>query len=384
MRYDFDQIIERRGTECYKWDFCAEDVLPLPVADMDFVSPEPVIRALHERVDHGVFGYTVPSDELYGVIEARLKALYAWEATREDIVFLPGVVAGFNLAARAVSEPEGGILIQPPVYGPFLTAPNNAGMFLQSAPLVQGETRYEIDLETFGAAFTPQTKMFLFCNPHNPVGRVFEREELEGMAEVCLRNDVWICSDEIHCDLVFAGYRHIPIASLSPEIAQRTITLMAPSKTYNIAGLHCSFAVIQNEALRNQFRASMAGLTHGANLLGYTAAQAAYAEGQEWLDQMLSYVEDNRDYLVHYVAVKLPGVHMVVPEGTYLAWLDCRDLNLEVQPHEFFLDEARVSLSNGEFFGPEGAGHVRLNFACPRAILAEALERMRGAVERLG
>ena len=383
MQYDFDQIIERRGTECYKWDFCAEDVLPLPVADMDFVSPEPVIRALHERVDHGVFGYTMPSDELYDVIRARLKALYAWEVIREDIVFLPGVVAGFNLAARAVSEPDGAILTQPPVYGPFLTAPKNANMVLRSAPLVQGEARYEIDLEAFESAFTPQTRMFLLCNPHNPVGRVFEREELARMAEVCLRKDVVICSDEIHCDLVFSGYKHIPMAALSPEIAQRTITLMAPSKTYNIAGLHCSFAVIQNEELRDRFKAAMAGLTHGANLLGYAAAQAAYAEGQEWLEQMMAYVEDNRDYLVRYVAENLPGVNMVVPEGTYLAWLDCRDLNLEVQPHEFFLDEARVSLSNGAWFGSGGEGHVRLNFATSRAILIEALERMKEAVEGL-
>jgi cystathionine beta-lyase len=384
MRYDFDQIVERRGTECYKWDFCADDVLPLPVADMDFVSPEPVIRALHERVDHGVFGYTVPADELYEVIQARLKALYAWEVTREDVVFLPGVVAGFNIAVRAVAEPDGGVLIQPPVYGPFLTAPKNAGMDLQTAPLHLAGARYEIDLAAFERAFAPQTRMFLFCNPHNPVGRVFGRDELEAVAEICLRKDVLICSDEIHCDLVFSGHRHIPIAALSPEVAQRTITLMAPSKTYNIAGLHCSFAVIQNEALREQFRAAMAGLTHGANLLGYTAALAAYSEGQEWLDQVLAYMEDNRDYLAHYVAEELPGVSMVVPEGTYLAWLDCRDLDLEGKPSEFFLEEARVSLSDGAWFGSGGEGHVRLNFACPRVILTEAVERMKGALERLG
>jgi cysteine-S-conjugate beta-lyase len=384
MQYDFDRTIVRRGTECYKWDYCDEDVLPLPVADMDFVSPAPVIRALRERIDHGVFGYTLPAKALYEVIQARLKGLYDWDVAADEIVFLPGVVAGFNLAAHAAAAPEGGVLVQPPVYGPFLTTPGNAGMVLQSAPLHRAGARYEIDMGAFEDAITPQTKMFLLCNPHNPVGRVFERDELEGMAEICLRNDVLICSDEIHCDLLFSGHQHLPIAALSPEIAQRTITLMAPSKTYNIAGLQCSFAVIQNEELRDRFRAAQAGMMHGANLLGYTAALAAYSEGQEWLDQVLAYLEANRDYLVRYVTERLPGVHMVVPEGTYLAWLDCRDLGIEGKPSAFFLQEARVSLSDGEFFGPGGEGFARINFACSRPTLVEALERIEDALSRLG
>ncbi len=384
MRYDFDQVIERRGTECYKWDHCDEDVLPLPVADMDFVSPEPVLHALHERVDHGVFGYTLPADALYEVVQARLKAVYGWDVNVEDILFLPGVVVGFNLACHAVGQPGDGVLIQPPVYGPFLTAPGNAGRLRQDAQIHLQGSRYEIDFDAFEGAVTPQTSMFLFCNPHNPVGRVYEREELERLAEICLRHGVTICSDEIHCDLLFSGHRHLPIAALSPEVAQRTITLMAPSKTFNIAGLKCSFAVVQNPDLREQFRGAHAGLVSGVNLLGYEAALAAYREGQEWLEQVLVYLEANRDHLVRFVAEELPGVDMVVPEGTYLAWLDCREAGIDGTPSAFFLREARVSLNDGAWFGPGGEGFVRLNFACPRSILVEALERMGGALERLG
>ncbi|MBN1642516.1 MAG: PatB family C-S lyase [Anaerolineae bacterium] len=382
MRYDFDQFVDRRGTECYKWDGCDEDVLPLPVADMDYVSPEPVVRALRERVDHGVFGYTLPAPALYDVVQARLKSLYGWEVAAEEILFLPGVVVGFNLACHAVGAPGDGVLIQPPVYGPFLGAPGNARRTTQAAEVPLAGDRYEIDYDVLQAAIVPRTRTFLFCNPHNPIGRVYERRELERLAEICLRHDLVICSDEIHCDLVFRGHPHTPIASLSPEVARRTITLMAPSKTYNIAGLHCSFAVIQDPALREQFRGATAGLVSSVNALGYTAALAAYSEGQEWLDQVLVYLEANRDYLVRYVAEHLPGIQMVVPEGTYLAWLDCRSLGLDEEPSAFFLREARVSLGAGGWFGAGGEGFVRLNFACTRGVLAEALSRMANALAR--
>jgi cystathionine beta-lyase len=350
---------------------------------MDYVSPEPVVRALHERVEHGVFGYTQPAQALYEVIRTRLRALYDWDVDVEDILFLPGVVVGFNLACHAVGEPGDGVLIQPPVYYPFLTAPGNAGRALQSAEVPLRRERYEIDLDTFEQAITDRTRMFLFCNPHNPIGRVYGREELLHLAEICARHDLTICSDEIHCDLVFSGRRHIPIAALAPEIAQRTITLMAPSKTYNIAGLKCAFAVVQDPALRARFRGAHAGLVSGVSLLGYTAALAAYREGQEWLDQVLAYVEGNRDYMARYVSDHLPGIRMVVPEGTYLAWLDCREAGIEGPPGAFLLREARVSLNEGAGFGPGGEGFVRLNFACPRATLTEALERIRAALERL-
>ncbi len=383
MPCDFDQTIDRRGTCCYKWDHYPEDVLPLPVADMDFASPEPVLRALHQRVDHGVFGYTTAPDALYDVICERLETLYGWQVTKEQILFLPGVVVGFNLACHAIGEPGDGVLVQPPVYGPFLSAPGNARRTTQYAELVRAGKRYEVDFDAFEAAITDRTRTFILCNPHNPVGRVYTRDELERMADICLRHDVVICSDEIHCDLLFSGHQHIPIASLGPEVAQKTITLMAPSKTYNIAGLKCSFAVVQDKALCERYRAAHAGLVSGVNLFGYAATLAAYSEGEEWLTEMLAYIERNRDLLLDYVTAELHGIEMVVPEGTYLAWLDCRGAGIPGKPAAFFLEAARVALNEGEWFGPGGQGYVRLNFACTRSVLEEALERMRGALERV-
>ena len=387
MECDLDVCIDRRCTDSAKWGYYDPDVLPLWVADMDFRSPEPVIRALHERVEHGIFGYAMAPAELTETIQARLETLYGWRVAAEDIVYLPGVVVGFNMASRIAGEPGDGVLVQPPVYYPFFRAPDNTGRVLQMAEVGRtvrrGVDRYEVDLDAFEAAVDGRTRtaMFLLCNPHNPIGRVYERDELLAMAEVCARHDLLICSDEIHCDLIFGGHRHIPIASLDPEIARRTITLMAPSKTYNIAGLHCSFAVVQDPELRQRYCQAGAGLTHGANLLGYTAALAAYREGGEWLKQVLAYMEANRDYVHAYVTQHLPGVEMVVPEGTYLAWLDCRGASLEVEPSAFFMQEARVALNAGANFGPGGEGFVRLNFGCPREILVEALERMRRALE---
>jgi cystathionine beta-lyase len=302
------------------------------------------------------------------------------------------VVTGFNLAALAVLKPGDGLLMQTPVYMPFLDVARNAGVLHQSMLLTRHpDGFYDIDWDVFEAAITPQTRMFLLCSPHNPVGRVFTRAELERMAEICRRHDILICSDEIHCDLVFSGHRHTPIASLSPEIAQNAITLMAPSKTYNIAGLSASFAIIQNPELRRRFHRGWGhadpniqpadrGLVHGVNLLGLVAMKAAYAEGQEWLDQLLVYLEGNRDLLCQFVNEELPGVRMFCPEGTYLAWLDCRGAGIEGNAGAFFLKNARVALNKGEAFGPGGEGFVRLNFGCPRSMLLEALQRMKHAL----
>jgi cystathionine beta-lyase len=382
MPCEFDQIIDRRGTCCYKWDRYAEDVLPLPVADMDFISPDPVRRALYQRVDHGVFGYTEAPQGLYDVIRERLAVLYGWQVEQEEILFLPGVVVGLNLACHAVGGPGDAVLVQPPVYGPFLSAPGNAGHVLQYAELQRADERYEVDFDAFEVAMTDRTRTFILCNPHNPVGRVYERGELERMAEICLRHDVVICSDEIHCDILFSGHEHIPIASLDPEVARSTITLMAPSKTYNLAGLKCSFAVIQDEALRERYRSAYGGLVSDVNLFGYAAALAAYSEGQLWLERVLLYLERNRDFVQDYVREKLPEVEMIVPEGTYLAWLDCSAAGIAGKAGTFFLEQARVALNEGEAFGPGGEGFARLNFACARAVLEEALERMWGALER--
>jgi cysteine-S-conjugate beta-lyase len=382
MIYNFDELPDRQSSESIKWHYFEPDVLPMWVADMDFRSPEPVIRALQERVAHGVYGYPGDISGLSDTIVERLARMYNWQISPEDLVLMPGVVTGFNMAAHAYLNPGDGLLIQPPVYMPFLTTAKNAGGISQEAGLARcADGTYSIDMQAFEAAITDQTRMFLLCNPHNPVGRVFTPAELEYMAQACLRHNLVICSDEIHCDLVFSGHRHTPIAALSPEIAQRTVTLMAPSKTFNIAGLGCSFAVIQNPELRKQFQQAGGGMVHFVNLLGLVAGRAAYQEGQEWLDQLLAYLEGNRDYLVRFVNEQLPGVKMACPEGTYLAWLDCRAAGIPGKPAEFFLKKARVGVNGGEAFGAGGEGFVRLNFGCPRSMLAEALERMKRALE---
>ena len=387
MIYNFDRVIPRRPTDSIKWNQYEADVLPLWVADMDFPSPEPVIRALHERVEQGIFGY--PSthgtlSQLPVVVVDRMQRLYGWQITPEDVLFIPGVVTGINLACHALSAPEAGVLIQTPVYMPFLRMASNAGMVAQEMELTRSEDGdYHIDWDAFEQAITAQTRIFVLCNPHNPVGRVFRKAELARMAEVCLRKGVVICSDEIHCDLLFSGHKHIPIASLDAEIAQNTVTLMAPSKTYNIAGLQCSFAIVQNAELREKLKQAGKGLAGWVNMMGLVAALAAYQEGGEWLEQVLLYLEANRNYLAKFVAQNLPGVHMRRPEGTYLAWLDCRGAGIPCTPGQFFLRQAHVALNEGNTFGKGGEGFVRLNFGCPRATLRTALERMQAALQLL-
>lgn len=383
MIYNFDELPHRRATESIKWQWVPEDVLPMWVADMDFVSPEPVVRALQERVAHGVFGYALDVPGLRDTLVARLSDRYHWNVEADHFVYVPGVVSGFNMAAHALLQPGEGVFFKTPVYMPFFGVAGNTKGIQQEMLLTENpDGHYTIDWDAFEAAITPQTKMFLLCNPHNPVGRVFTRAELERMAEICLRHNLWICSDEIHCDLVFPAHQHIPIASLDPEVASRTITLMAPSKTFNVAGLQCSFATIPNPELRRRFTHADQGLIHGVNLLGLVAAHAAYNEGQEWLDQLLVYLQGNRDWLVSFVNTQMPGVRVFAPEGTYLAWIDCRALDLQEKPEEFFRKNARVELIDGSTFGRGGKGFVRLNFGCPRSMLVEAMERMRAALQQ--
>jgi cystathionine beta-lyase len=291
-------------------------------------------------------------------------------------------VTGFNLATHAVTSPGDGVLAQTPVYYPILYAPGNAGCTLDEMQLVQTtDGHYEIDLEAFEATITERTRILVLCNPHNPVGRVFRQEELERMAESCLKHGIVLCSDEIHCDLVFDGHRHIPIATLDAEVAKHTITLIAPSKTYNVAGLHASIAIIPDKDLRERFEAARAGLVPRLGIMGFTVMLAAYRDGQPWLQQALIYLQANRDFLFEYVNTHLPGVTMARPEGTYLAWLDCRRAGIPGNAHEFFLQEARVALNDGATFGRGGEGFVRLNFGCPRSTLVEALERMRRSLD---
>ena len=388
MIYDFDQIIDRRSSDCIKWNLYG-DAIPLWVADMDFYSPEPVLRALSERVNHGLFGYGKEPPELRPLLVERLQQLYGWEVSPDSLLFLPGIVSGFNVAARAATYPGDGLLVQTPVYFPFFRVPGNAHLVMNEMELtLRDDGQYKVDFDLFEDTITGRTRLFILCNPHNPVGRVFTRDELERMAEICLRHDVVICSDEIHCDLVFEGHEHIPIASLSPEIARQTITLLAPSKTFNIAGIHASVGIITDPELRSRFEAARAGLVPRLGVLGYTAMLSAYRDGDSWLQQVLAYMQANRDFLYDYVKDSLPGITMEKPEGTYLAWLDCRGADLPDNAqvprnaHTFFLEEAGVAMNDGATFGQGGEGFVRLNFACPRATLVQALEQMREALSR--
>ncbi len=379
--FDFDTVVDRRSTNSMKWGVYGEDVLPMWVADMDFTSPPAVIRALCERAQHGIFGYELSPGHLPELITQRLAALYDWYVEPDAIVFLPGIVSGFNVATRAFVERDESVLIQTPVYMHILHAARDARVRGQTMELTrQRDGRYIIDFDRFDQAFTEQTRLFLLCNPHNPAGRVFSRDELEQVAENCLQHNTLICSDEIHADIIFNGHRHTPIASLAPEIEARTITLMAPSKTFNVAGLHCGFAVIPNPDLRRRYERGRGGLVGAPNLMGYIAAEAAYAEGQPWLSALLRYLETNRNVMETYLADHMPQLTMASPEGTYLAWINCRKAGLGSSPETFFLEHGGVALNGGAAFGPGGDGFVRLNFGCPRSILLEGLARMKMAL----
>ena len=383
MSYDFDSVFDRTGTESSKWHRYPPDVIPMFVADMDFRSPDVIINALQARVAHGFFGYGREEPQFFEVVASRIRRRYGWEVAPDSIVLMPGVINGFNLAVRALTRPGQGVLMHTPTYGPIMHCPENHGLGRDEAPLVQDATgRYEVDWEAFEGAIKPATRIFLLCNPHNPTGRVFNRAELKRMAEVSVARDLTIVSDEIHCDRVYPENVHTPIASLDPAIADRTITFMAPSKTFNLPGLKCAVAVIPNADLRARVVAERRGLISGVNILGYTAALAAYRDGDAWLAAAIEYLDGNRRLVAEFVKEHLPSIRFCPPEGTYLAWLDCRALPVE-DPAAFFLEQARVGLSAGSQFGPDVRGFVRLNFACPRPLLTEGLQRMQRAVEGL-
>jgi len=379
VTYDFDRVVERRGTDSNKWGKFPADVLPLWVADMDFPSPEPVVRALRERVEHGFFGYGAEQPEFFEVIVDRLHKRFGWRVSPEAIVHLPGVIPGFNLACRAFASAGDGLLLATPMYPPILRAPDNCGLSREEVELIRdADGRYAIDFDAFRAAIRERTRLFLLCSPHNPVGRVWTRQELAQLGQICLERGLVIVADEIHCDLVYSGHQHVPMASLSPELERRTITLMAPSKTFNLPGLKSSIAIIPDGAMRARFVAGQLDLVKAVNVLGYTATLAAYRDGQPWLDELLRYLEANRDFVADYVKAHLPGISATRPEGTYLAWVDCREARLpNDDPHTFFLERARVALNDGAAFGKPGRGFARLNFGCPRSLLTEGLDRMR-------
>ncbi|HPI94107.1 MAG TPA: PatB family C-S lyase [Deltaproteobacteria bacterium] len=376
-RFDFDTPVDRHSTSSLKWDrYRGRDVIPLWVADMDFKAPPAVLKALHAHVEHGVFGYTLPPDDLLETVLDMLERDHAWKVRPEWIVWLPGLVTGLNIACRAVGEPGDEVLTAVPVYPPFLSAPALAHRSLVTVPHGQGNDGYVFDFEALARTITDRTRMFILCNPQNPTGRVFSRHELLELARTCLERKVVICSDEIHCGLVLDKDKgHITVAALDEEIARQTITLLAPSKTYNLPGLGCSLAVIPEVGLRSAFKAAMNGIVPHVNALGFTAALAAYRDGEDWRCALLDYLRANRDLVEAFVA-KTPGIGMHHVEATYLAWIDCRGLDTS-DPAAFF-EDAGVGLSDGRDFG--GAGFVRLNFGCPRSLLAEALDRMTRAI----
>jgi cysteine-S-conjugate beta-lyase len=380
--FDFDSVIDRCNTGSEKWDrYAGRDIIPLWVADMDFRSPPAVLEALHQRVDHGVFGYSSPSKELIAVVLAMLQQEYSWQVQPEWLVWLPGLVCGLNVACRAVGVPGDAVATFTPVYPPFLTAPGLAGRELISVSLVEQQGRWVMDLEALEQAITPRTRLLMLCSPHNPVGRVWSREEQLALADLVERHNLIVCSDEIHAGLVLDNDTpQIPFATLAPELAQRTITLLAPSKTYNIPGLGCSFAIIPDKQLRQAFRDVMAGIVPHVNLLGYTATLAAYRDGEPWRQALLMYLRQNRDLVLEAVQA-MPGLKTWPVEATYLAWIDARGLGV-ADPASLF-EQAGVGLSDGVPFG--APGFVRLNFGCPRSLLQQALERMKTVcVRKLG
>jgi len=374
--FDFDHLIDRQGTWSDKWSkYAGTETLPMWVADTDFRSPDAVINALKNRVDHGVFGYTRTPETLNRVFTERMKRLYKWSITAEDLIWLPGLVCGLNLATRALSSHEQGVITAQPIYPPFISAPAHSARVLTTIPM----NDRIIDFDALEQAITAETKLLLFCNPHNPGGGVYRRHELERLAQIIINHDLLICSDEIHCDLILEPeLNHTPIASLNEEIASRTITLMAPSKTWNIAGLACSVAVIQNSELRRRFNQVRRGIVPDVNLLGYTAAEAAYSYGDDWNRAQCEYLRVNRDLLQAEIT-NIPSLTMQRNEATYLAWIDATQLGVE-NPQRLF-ESHGVGLSDGQDFG--ASGFVRLNFGCPRSRVEEAIRRIKLAVESL-
>lgn len=382
MSFDFDTPLDRRGGDSNKWRKYPDDVLPMWVADMDFAVAPAIASALQQRLAHPVFGYGLARESLRASIVADLARRHGWRIAPDDIVFLPGVEPGFNMALKAFLQPGDGVLLATPVYRPMLNAPAHWGLRRVDLPLTPdadgvwrsapGQLEQALDA----------SRAMLLCNPHNPVGKVYRRDELQAIANGCVARDVLIISDEIHADLVFDGRQHIPIASLGSEVAARTITLMAASKTYNIAGLKTAFAIVQNPVLRERFIASKLGMVDSVNVMGLAATEAAYEEGGPWKDALLVYLQANRDYLRAQLALHLPEIIMHAPESTFLAWLDCSALQLQPSPQAFFLEHARVAFNPGDEFGAGYGQWVRLNFGCPRAVLEQAIARLAASLGR--
>jgi cystathionine beta-lyase len=403
MSCSFDEEIDRKGTNSVKWEFIqdGEDllhwentdkffgeqrVLPLWVADMDFRCPQAVVTALHTRVEHGIFGYTAPAQSFSDAVVGWMNRRHGWQTDPDWICTTPGVVPALNLLVRTFVHPGEKVLIQPPVYYPFYGAVSNNAAEIVTNPLVYENGQYRMDFEKLEEqAKDPGVTMAILCSPHNPVGRVWTEKELSRFGEICTRNELLVVADEVHGDIIYSGHTFTPFAKISQEFAQHAVVCTAPSKTFNLAGLQTSCIFIPDENLRARFKDTLlsAGL-FGVGSFGAVALEAAYNQGEAWLGQVLNYIESNLVFLETFIAEQIPQIDVIRPQGTYLVWLDCRRLGLEkLELKRLMLEQARVYLDEGYIFGPEGEGFERVNIACPRAILAEALERIRDAIAQL-
>lgn len=395
MNYDFDCVIDRKGTNSLKWDYCEkifgrDDILPMWVADADWPTAKPVIEAIKKRANHGIFGYTQPGEEHDEIVINWLKRRFNWEIKADWIVYTNGIVPSISVAVRTFTQPGDEVILQPPVYYPFFTAVRNGGRHIVHNQLSFNNGSYSIDFADLEKKFqsgknytsrSSRARLIILCSPHNPVGRVWNEEELRKLGEICVENDVMIISDEIHADLTFNGHKHIPFASLSEEFAHRSITMIAPTKTFNLPGLHTSVIIIPNQKIRKLFNNASERLLSGRDLFGLTALKAAYTQCDDWLEAQLAYLQDNMEFTIKYFQENIPQIGVVKPEGTYLVWLDCRNLPLDPRClDDFMVNKARVALDRGTWFGPGGEGFMRLNIACPRSLLQEGLKRIKKAL----
>ncbi len=383
MKYDFDMVIDRSRTHSVKWDsaekiFKAQGILPMWVADMDFTAPQPVIEALKRRAEHGIFGYSDPAPSYYESILRWMKSRHGWEFPSDWIVFSPGVVPALYNLVKMLTEPGDQVMIQSPVYPPFFHAVERNGCVIVDSPLVIRGGRYEMNFTDMEEKLASGVKVFILCNPHNPVGRVWTEEELRELLRLCRRYHVVVLSDEIHGDLIYPGHRHVPLLKVAEEgMADQVIVCTAPSKTFNLAGLQTANLMVPNPAYRSALRKVMAGGVHEPNAFGIAALEAAYTEGEPWLEQLISYLQGNLDYMEEFIRERMDKVKMFRPEGTYLVWLDFRSLKMNGEElQEFLIRECRVGLNAGYTFGPGGEGFARVNIACPRSTLQAGLERL--------
>ena len=383
MKYNFDQVVDRQHSHSFKWQLGGRDVLPMWIADMDFQAPKPVMDAIIKRAEHGIYGYSMPEDGFFDAVINWQKKRHGWNIDKDWITFCPGIVPGLNMLVRAMTHPGDKVIVQTPVYYPFFDAILNNGRQFEKNPLILENGKYRMDyVDLQKRAEDPRAKAIILCSPHNPVGRVWSRDELRQLGQICLENDIIVISDELHCDLVFKGHQHIPFAAISTEFAENSVTCIAPSKTFNLAGLQTSTLVIPNESIRNLFLNG--SIFKRTNPFGIVALEAAYTHGEAWLDQLKDYLEDNIRYLCEFVKDRLPGIGVIKPEGTYLVWMDFRSLALDnAALEDFMLNKAGIWLDEGHIFGKEGDGFERINVACPRSILEQGLIRIETALKNL-